>query len=170
MPKTIDILKAMDIRQLHTDGIRRIFADHKSSFALRMAPMIDMIFLLLIFFLVAAKFQPPESFLPLRLATAYGEPPTIKPEPLTININSNTDGCQVQIGINTPLDIKDATINENLTTLAELISEILQSQKRLPTDPVEIICADDVKWDHLAKIYNLLYGMGLEDITFRLTE
>jgi biopolymer transport protein ExbD len=160
----------MSIEQLQTDGIRRIFAGHKSSFALRMAPMIDMIFLLLIFFLVAAKFQLPESFLPLRLATVYGQTPTIKPEPLTINIIGKTEGCQVQIGTNISIDIADSTINENLATLAERISDCLQSQKRLPTDPIEIVCADDVKWDHLARIYNLLFGMGLDDITFQLTE
>ncbi len=132
--------------------------------------MIDMIFLLLIFFLVAAKFQPPESFLPLRLATAYSETPTIKPEPLTINITGKANGCQVRINPNMSIDITDSTINENLATLAERISDCLQSQKRLPADPVEIICTDDVKWDHLAKIYNLLFGMGLGDITFQLTK
>lgn len=160
----------MSTEKLQADGIRRIFAGHKSGFALRMAPMIDMIFLLLIFFLVAAKFQPPESFLPLRLATAYGQTPTIRPEPMMINVTGKADGCQVRIGTDISIDVANTTANEDFATLAERISNCLQSQKRLPSDPVEIICADNVKWDHLAKIYNLLFGMGLDDITFRLTE
>ena len=27
-----------------------------------------------------------------------------------------------------------------------------------------------VKWEHLTRIYNLLFGIGLTDITFRMTE
>lgn len=160
----------MSIEQLQTDGIRRIFAGHKSNFTLRMAPMIDMIFLLLIFFLVTAQFRPQESFLPLNLSAAYGQSITVKTEPLTISINSNTDGCQVQIAQCINVSIKDASVDNDLAVLAERLADCLRSQNRLASDPVEIICADDVKWDHLAKIYNLLYGMGLSDITFALTE
>jgi biopolymer transport protein ExbD len=160
----------MSIEHLQTDGIRRIFTGHKSNLTLRMAPMIDMIFLLLIFFLVAAQFRPQESFLPLNLATTYGRTATIKAEPLTISINADTNGCKVQIGQCVNVSIKDASIDNDLVILAEQLADCLRNQNRVASDPVEIICADDVKWDHLAKIYNLLYGMGLSDLTFQLTE
>ena len=39
-------------------------------FGLRMTPMIDVIFLLLTFFVLTAKFRTPEQFLPIHLAVA----------------------------------------------------------------------------------------------------
>ena len=47
---------------------------------------------------------------------------------------------------------------------------VLKSQKRHVGDPVEVVCSDDVKWDYLVKIYNVLYVMGINDITFAMTE
>jgi biopolymer transport protein ExbD len=64
-----------------------------------MAPMIDMIFLLLIFFLVAAKWRPQEDFLPLQLPAAQARPSALgKPEPLILHIFATKTGCKVQIG------------------------------------------------------------------------
>ncbi len=48
------------------DILSRLNGGRQSSFALRMAPMIDMISLLL-FFLVAAKWRPDENFLPCQI-------------------------------------------------------------------------------------------------------
>ncbi len=138
---------------------------------LRMAPMIDMTFLLLIFFLVAAKWRPKEDFLPFQLPTARGQTLRIgKPEPLIIQIAATHTGCEVQVGQSQTVAVENQTIEENLAMLTRQISDTLVEQKRYAADPVEIICAPDVKWDHLAKIYNLLYAMGLTDITFRMTE
>ena len=52
----------------------------------------------------------------------------------------------------------------------EQTKQCLLEQKRYASDPVEIVCAAKVKWENLAKIYNVLYGMGLTDITFQMTE
>jgi biopolymer transport protein ExbD len=49
--------------------------------------MIDMIFLLLLFFFVVAKWRPAEDFLPFRLSAAQAPGINIaKPEPLIIHI------------------------------------------------------------------------------------
>jgi len=47
---------------------------------------------------------------------------------------------------------------------------MFESQKRTADDPIEIRCDDDLKWDHLVKIYNILYGMGAGNITFVINE
>ena len=52
----------------------------------------------------------------------------------------------------------------------EEIEKCLLAQKRYAADPIEIVCAPEVKWGHLAKIYNVFFGTGLTDITFRMTE
>ncbi len=135
-----------------------------------MAPMIDMIFLLLIFLLVTAKWRPQEDFLPLQLAPAQARTISLaRPEPLEIHIVSTPAGCRVRIGQADEVQIDDRTIEANLATMIEKTEACLLAQKRFAGDPVEIICSSQVKWDHLTKIYNVFFGAGLTDITFRMT-
>jgi biopolymer transport protein ExbD len=137
----------------------------------RMAPMIDMVFLLLIFFLVAAKWRPEEDFLPIKLPSAQaGQNAVGRTEPLQIHIFSASDGCKVQIGEVEAVEIGAKTIEANLGELADRIEAVLSNQKRFLSDPVEIICEADVKSDWWVKIYNVLCGMKLADITFTMTE
>ncbi len=151
--------------------LKRIFAERKRSFTLRMAPMIDMIFLLLIFFLVAAKWRPEEKFLPFQLPNAQADSNIIgRPEPLLIHISATKKGCQVRIGQLHLVRIEDETIEMGLTVLMERMRDCLIKQQRVRTDPIEITCEPDVKWDHLAKISNVFSGAGLTDITFTMTE
>ena len=133
--------------------------------------MIDMIFLLLIFFLVAAKFRPREDFLPFQLPTAQAQDHSLgRPEPLIIYIFATENGCKVQIGQLQAVRIENEKIETHLAVLMEEIKKCLLAQKRFATDPIEIICDANVKWQNLAKIYNLFYGAGLTDITFEMTE
>jgi len=153
------------------DAFRRIFARRRPVFTLRMAPMIDMIFLLLIFFLVAAKWRPSEDFLPFQLPAAQGQYASlVKPEPLEIYIFATQSGCEVQIGQLQTIQIENEKIETDLVVLMENMRECLLAQKRFANDPVEIICQPEVKWQHLTKIYNVFFGAGLTDITFRMTE
>lgn len=141
-----------------------------SNFGLRMAPMIDMIFLLLIFFLVAAKWRPEESFLPMQLPVAQAQSHSVgEVEPLIIHICDTPTGCRVKIG-RRHVQIKSQNIDGDLLLLVEQLRQCLREQKRFAADPVEIVCDAAVKWDHLAKIYNVFFGAGLTDITFRMTE
>ena len=145
-------------------------AKRKSQFAIRMAPLIDIIFLLLIFFLVSANFRPQENFLPIKLSSPQQSQRTLaKPEPLEIYIFATEKGCDVRITKLHSVLINEGSINDDLVVLIEKIRLALETQKRKPDDPVEIICSDDVKWEHLTKIYNLFHGSGMTDITFRMT-
>ena len=147
-------------------GLRR------PAIGLRIAPMIDMIFILLIFFIVAVRWKPQENFLPLQLPTANAgtvAQTAVKPEPLSIQITPTNAGCRVQIGTSYAVNIPSQNPEQGLASLMEQIKQCLLEQKRYASDPVEIICAGKVKWENLAKIYNVLYGMGLTDITFQMT-
>lgn len=137
--------------------------------ALRMAPMIDMIFLLLIFFLVTARWRPQEDFLPFKLPTAEAGA-MVRPEALEVDISATAEGCLVRIGRSEVVRIEDPNIGQGLAALMEKMEGRLRAEKRYSGDPVEIICSPEVRWEHLAKIYNLFYGAGLTDITFRMTE
>ena len=143
----------------------------RRGFSLRMAPMIDMIFLLLIFFLVAAKWRPQEGFLPFQLpaARAQGQTPG-RPEPLIIHIFATETGCGVQIGRLEAVPIEEQTMAEDMTLLLERLQSCMHQQKRIASDPVEIICGPEVKWEYFVKICNLLRGAGLADFTFPITQ
>ena len=114
----------------------------------------------------------PFSFtLPLQLSTAgAAEMPLVRAEPLIIYIASNEPGCNVRIGQSALVRIRQDEVEQDLLTLVEQLRATLTAQHRFASDPVEIICEPDVKWDYFAKIYNVLYGVGLADITFCLTE
>jgi biopolymer transport protein ExbD len=145
----------------------------RPTIGLRVAPMIDMIFLLLLFFIVAVRWRPQENFLPLQLPTANAgtvAQTIVKPEPLAFQITPTNAGCRVQIGTSYAVDISSQNPKQGLASLMEQTRQCLLEQKRYASDPVEIICAGKVKWENLAKIYNVLYGMGLTDITFQMTE
>jgi biopolymer transport protein ExbD len=145
----------------------------RSTIGLRIAPMIDMIFLLLIFFLVAAKWSPQEDFLPLQLPVASAATTvqqTIKPEPLIIQITQTNIGCRVQICSSRVIDIPSQNPEQGLASLMEQTKQCLLQQKRYASDPVEIVCDPKVNWENLTRIYNVLYGIGLTDITFQMTK
>jgi biopolymer transport protein ExbD len=134
--------------------------------------MIDMIFILLLFFIVAVRWKPQENFLPLQLPAANAGTvvqTAVKPEPLTIQITPTNAGCRVQIGTSYAVNIPSQNPEQGLASLMEQTKQCLLEQKRYASDPVEIICAGKVKWENLARIYNVLYGMGLTDITFQMT-
>lgn len=133
--------------------------------------MIDVVFLLLLFFLVAAKWRPAENFLPFQLAGAQTTGQLIgKPEPLVIYIFAAERGCQVQIGRLRSIQIEEEKTEADLAALMEEMRLCLLSQKRLASDPIEIVCDPEVKWEYFAKIYNTFFGAGLTDITFAMTE
>lgn len=151
---------------------KRSFLFHApADFALKMAPMIDMIFLLLIFFLVCAKWMGQEKLIPFGFARAYaGQSHLVKAEPLKIQIASAVDGCTVQIGKSGKIEIKNATVENDLAGFLDKLNTCLTAQRRYATDPVELVCDGRVKWDYFAKIYNVLYGAGVTDIAIVMTE
>ena len=142
--------------------------------ALRIVPLVDMIFLLLIFFLVASRWRPAENFLPFQLPAAQVSGAVVsgvgKPEPLMIYISAVQNGCQVQIGQAEAVLITDKNAEDDLAALMEKMKDCMVAQKRFAGDPVEIVCNSGVKWEHIAKIYNVFFGAGLTDITFAMTE
>jgi len=135
-----------------------------------MTPLIDMIFLLLIFFLVTANFRLDEGYLPIRLPTARAEElPLGRAEPLAVSISGAGDGSLIQVGPTEPIQIKTQSLEADLALLAQRLVDVMRAQKRIACDPIEIVCEGNVSWEHLVKVYNLLFGMGIEDITFRMT-
>jgi biopolymer transport protein ExbD len=160
----------MDGTDIRRQVFRNLAPENSGLGGLRMAPMIDMVFLLLIFFLVAAKWRPEEDFLPIKLPSAQaGQNAVGRTEPLRIHIYSIDNGCRIQIGQVQVVEVNGETIEEDFAELASRIEAVLSSQSRFLSDPVEIICEPDVKSNYWVKIYNVLCGLKLTDITFTMT-
>jgi hypothetical protein len=118
-----------------------------------------------------AKWRPQEDFLPLRLSAAQAADRRIgKPEPLIVHISATQAGCRVLIGGLETVQIENENVEADLAVLLAKTRDCLLAQKRFADDPIEIVCGAGVKWDHLAKIYNMFFGAGLTDITFAMTE
>lgn len=141
---------------------------------LKMTAMIDVIFLLLAFFVLTARFRSPEQFLPILLSSASAEQATSRfIEPLEIYISATENGSNLEFGAGNKFEsvsIEQGRVNESLALFAKELRDMFESQKRTADDPIEIRCDDDLKWDHLVKIYNILYGMGAGNITFVINQ
>jgi len=138
----------------------------RRGFFLQMTPMIDVIFLLLTFFLLTANFRTPEDALPIRLPDK-DQPQRISIiEPLLIEFNAMQTGVNINITGSEPVKIETATLSEDLANFSNRLRDIIDDQQRTASDPVEITCSDEVTWDHLVKIYHILHAMGIDNITF----
>ncbi len=158
--------KFVGIRAQVVGGLPR----RKRRFGLRMTPMIDVIFLLLTFFVLTAKFRTPEQFLPIHLATADAAVEHFGPiEPLTISISGADEGCLIDIGGLASVQVEGERYADGLVDFAGKLAEVLSIQKRTASDPIELRCGEHVKWDQLVKIYNVLQAAGISDITFQMT-
>jgi biopolymer transport protein ExbD len=143
--------------------------ERPSNFGFRMMPMIDMLFLLLIFFLLTLQFQPVESYLPFQLPAAGADDAQVgRAEPLTLTLAARSRGCRIQIGHTKAVAIDANSIDADLTAVAAKLAAVIREQKRTAADPVEFVCDRNVEWQYIAKLYNVLYGMGIKDITFRM--
>ncbi len=150
---------------------RRMAGRRSRNLALRVIPMIDILFLLLIFFILTSSFKPVENFLPFVLPKVGGAAAGASVvEPLVVNVHSGTGGCNIHIGQGAGTIVKESDAETGLVRFADDLEGVMARQKRTAADPVEIVCQDGVEWQYVVKVYDVLYGMGVSDITFRMTE
>ena len=144
------------------------FTRGRRGFLLQMTPMIDIIFLLLTFFLFTANFRVPEDFLPVRVPDQSQVQSISVIEPLGISISARQTGLDIDIARAETVSIEIDKLDDGLALFAEKLRFVIESQKRRATDPVEIDCGDQVSWDYLIKIYSILNAMGADNITFNI--
>ena len=160
-----------DITSIQQEVVGALRKRRGRAFGLRMTPMIDIIFLLLTFFVLTAKFRTPEQFLPVRLGGGQTEVERLAIiEPLRIRISGTKTDCTVDIGGLERVRIEAENIEAGLAQFANKLAYVMDKQKRTAGDAIEIVCEDQTKWDYLVKIYNVLYAMGADDITFGIEE
>lgn len=142
---------------------RRRPARPGASIALAIAPMIDLTFLLLIFFLVTTTFERAEGLLASKLPRDTGAPGVALPiSPIVVRVSRTGPGHD------------DYAIRidhfDNAPAHAVELTEMLRRIQNQPgfdaKTPVVIAAKDDVKWDHVVGCWNAAVAAGYEQIAF----
>lgn len=126
-----------------------------------MTPMIDMVFLLLVFFLVTSKQLKPEADLSLTLPGTVSQEESIDlPDEQRIQILANGQVLLNDLAMDTPDD-------ENLPTLLQTLKRfkattIANQSEALVTLDVE----DDVIHQRIADVMNVCAKAGIQGVTF----
>ena len=143
----------------------------KKKIELRMVAMIDVVFLLLIFFLLTANFRSKEGFLPADLPRQVSSAAMTEIEPLSVQLNSQPDGsCRIGIGRDVFLSIRAEHLNEDYLHLRDRLVAVLKSQQRYDTDPIKLMPTAGTSWDHVVRTYDVLWQLNLNNIVFSMAQ
>ena len=128
---------------------------------LQMTSMIDVVFLLLIYFVITANFTIDEGAL---LATMPGNSAQDRPDedldpPTNIELTSADDGVTYRISVNgQPID--------NATALAGFMKARVRTGQMKADDIVQIKPQGEVRWQHVVNVFNACVRANLENVGF----
>jgi len=120
--------------------------------SLNLTPMIDIVFLLLCYFLMMSQFRTPEGVLPARLPAMQARVPVEIPRtPIRVRfqkVAGSPGRCMVTID-------QFADTSMEISELAGRLRHIRQQVPGFDADtPIHLLAADDVAWDHVVNAYN----------------
>ena len=128
---------------------------------LKLTSMIDVVFLLLVFFVVTANFQADEASLIARLpgdSGGFGPPPV----PVLVELESSDDGMTCRMRV-------DGVPIDGATELASYMSQRVRTGQMASGDLVKITPQGVVRWQHVLNVYNACIDAELEQVTFAQT-
>lgn len=125
---------------------------------LKLTSMIDVVFLLLVFFVVTAHFTIDEGTL---LATMPGDtgrqlPPPI---PTSVELSSSDDGVTYSLRV-------DGVRVEGASELSTYMANRLKTGQMVSDDLVQIKSQGHVRWQHVLNVYNACVSAELEQVAF----
>lgn len=144
--------------------MRGVAPHRREGLELKMTPMIDVVFLLLIFFLWTSSFQPPEFDLPGSLASqpeagtserGEDQPPAEMFDEIVIEVRG-TDLAAPQLSLNGQAIANLSALAKQLETIAALGIQ----------PPVIIDPADETPIGAAIRVYDVARGVGLERVLF----
>jgi len=131
----------------------------------RFASMIDLSFLLLIFFLTTTRFSRPEGLLSAPMPSTGGAFAASVALPLTpivvrMQMSGETPGA-VALSVNEETDPP-----QSFDQLSKVLREFQTRRGFDPETPVVLVAADDVPWDHVVSAWNAALNAGCTRIAF----
>jgi len=132
----------------------------------RFAPMIDMSFLLLVFFMTTTRFSTPEGVLSSQMP-AYGAggtgPAVALPlTPLVLRVHSAPDTAG---GFTVSID-RFENAPSGLSGLPQFLGGILKEAGFDADTPLILVADDAVQWDHVVNVWNVALRAGWKNIAF----
>lgn len=137
-----------------------------SSIRLNMAAMIDIVFLLLIYFMLIAEFRPDESSFTTTAAAASidaADPFALPEQPITIRVSTAGDPASAS---STPRVQTDSPIFAGVASLADFEDAARDAHDLLlaPEQEFVIVAAPSTRWEHTLAIVNTLHLAGYSKI------
>lgn len=134
-----------------------------------MTPMIDVVFLLLVFFVCASIGQRPDALLPAELNAGVTESPLDiePPEP------EETERQEVRIGLQpgaTPGRTVLQLNEQPVADAADLRQRLVKLAQIDPLTRIVLDVDDDATWQQFIAIYDLCQALGFEDISIGVRE
>ena len=130
---------------------------------LNLTPMIDVTFLLLIYFVLIADFKRPERDLPLPLPAPKSEPadPFALPEtPITVTVTSVGEGADAYAVDATDSPLARAADAAGLASAARATLDMLGAGQPIVVQPRR-----DTRWEHAVRAYETLRSAGFGALT-----
>lgn len=133
------------------------------SIGVNLAPMIDVTFLLLIFFLVTTTFERAEGILASDLPEVSGAAAVPLPiSPIIVRLTpTGPDHADYAIAVDGFDDVP-----QDVALLSEFLREVHQQPGFDEETPVVIVARPDVRWDHLVGAWNAALRAGCKRIAF----
>jgi biopolymer transport protein ExbD len=148
---------------------RRESTHGRTRLALSITPMIDVVFQLLIYFLLTAGLMSNERILrgelpPESPASRTNDPFALEVEPLVIRVASLGESLQISLSI----DVPNPT---NLEALEQFLRDAMlnptQPQGLFPPDhPIRIAPDPRTRWEHVVGVFNAAVTSGYTSIAF----
>ena len=144
-----------------------IFLDRRSGLEIKMTPMIDVVFLLLVFFVWTASFQIVENILPSSVSTASGsEAIDAEQEP-----NPEDDFDPVVVRVTWLGDVPSWRFNDiEVASLEELQAKMQQLADFKSDAPVILHPDRDVPLGHVIDVFDIARRAGFEQVQFAASE
>lgn len=158
-----EMRKTSDEKDVNPRRRRFRYTHGGATLSIQLAPMIDVTFLLLIFFLVTTTFERAEGILASDLPQTRAQPAVALPiSPIVIRISqAGSTGDEYKIDIDRFEDVP--------RSFAELSGFLVQLQDQPGFDrstPVVIVAGNNVRWDHVVGCWNAALRAECTKIAF----
>lgn len=138
--------------------------------AVNLAPMMDIMFNLLVFFLVATSFKLPEALLAARVPRTTGltQQAAVPLVPIKIYLEPAPADGQAIIRISTALhaDATTLTLVDGFGPLHRLLTRLTDKAAITDQTPVIIAARDRTSWDQVVNAYNAAVRAEYEHVVF----
>jgi biopolymer transport protein ExbD len=146
---------------------RRRKRSGSTEISLNMTAMIDVLFMLMLFFLIGTRFAPREGALESKMPdVSKGGGPPVAGVPINIAIDEELNAAEP---MGTPVILvgqAPAQTRVAMDSLYGFLKDLKRNRNYDETTKVYIKPAAYVSWNHVARVYNTVLRLGFQDVNW----